>query len=191
MSENVSSIATIAAPWDFHHGALSERVKFWTPSLLPSMADKGFMDVDWLQMLFTSLDESMGAEKFARFAAMDMESEEAKLFVAVEDWLNDGVALPMGIAQAVIQDWYFGNAPLNGEWKVCGERIAADEIDVPALVIASSKDRLVEYESAQVLAEALPNAALIDPARGHIGMMAGRHAKNDVWLKISDWILER
>jgi len=189
LSQHVASVATIAAPWDFYHGALAERVKFWTPSLLPSMADKGFMDVDWLQMLFTSLDESMGAEKFARFAAMAVDSDEARLFVAVEDWLNDGVALPAGIAQSVIQDWYFGNTLMKGEWRVCGRDIVAQDIDVPALIVASSKDRLVEYESAHALAESLPDAAVIDPACGHIGMMAGRRAKSDVWMKISDWIL--
>ncbi len=193
LSDDVAGLATIAAPWDFYHGALSERVKFWSLSILPSMADKGFMDVDWLQMLFSSLDESMGVEKFARFAALcdrgDQGSDEAALFVAVEDWLNDGVALPQGIARAVIQDWYFGNAPMRGGWRVCGQGIVPEEIDVPALVIASTKDRLVEYDSARALAEALPDAQLIDPECGHIGMIAGRRAKKDVWDVIGDWIL--
>lgn len=187
---NIASLITMAAPWDFHGGAaaLTARVKFWAPTLLPSLAEKGEMSVDWLQMLFSSLEPATAVEKFMRFARMDQAGDGAALFVAVEDWLNDGVAMPQGLAQEVIQEWFFDNAPGRGAWNVCEHTIAPEEIDCPAFVIASSKDRLVEFESAKALADGLPNVEFLDPQCGHIGMIAGRNAKKDVWGPIVDWL---
>lgn len=172
----------LAAPWDFDAGsmALTNRIRFWAPQLMVQLRSKGHMSVDWLQMLFASLDHSLTLRKFIRFAEMDQNAAEAALFVAVEDWLNDGVTLPVGVAQAVIQDWFFENKPMT----------MIEDFDVPLFVVASSKDRLVEYETAAALAGQVKNAALHDPVCGHIGMIAGAHAVADVWEPIRDWILE-
>ena len=188
--EAFSSFVVMATPWDFHGGAaaLSARVKFWSPVALPSMVDTGHMSVDWLQMLFSSLDPAVTVQKFTRFARMDQESDDAHLFVVVEDWVNDGVALPQPLAQQIIQDWFFENKTGHGGWSVCGKTIVPEEIDVPALVIASSNDKLVEFESAKALGDALPGATFFAPQCGHIGMIAGRNAVKDVWQSIADWL---
>ncbi|MGB0719568.1 MAG: alpha/beta fold hydrolase [Bdellovibrionales bacterium] len=185
-----ASLVTLAAPWDFHAGsqALLQRVKFWAPGLLSSAASHLPVDVDWLQMVFASLDPHFALKKFARFAAMDQDSEKAALFVAVEDWLNDGVALPYGVAKNVIEDWFFANAPAQQKWSIGGHAIVPQAVDIPALVVASSKDTLVEFDTAKALADALPRAVLHDPACGHIGMIAGGDAIGSIWQRIADWI---
>lgn len=185
-----ASFIALAAPWDFHAGsrALLDRIKFWAPTILPSLKDKGHLSVDWLQMLFASLDPALAMHKFVRFAQMDEASDAARLFVAVEDWLNDGVALPQELAQQVMKDWYFSNAPLAGEWLVNGRAICAEDINVPMYIIASSKDRLVEFETAKALADQVAGATLYDPKCGHVGMIAGARAIENVWEPICEWI---
>ena len=187
-----ASLICLAAPWNFHGGtqALLNRIKFWAPTIVPSLKDKGHLSVDWLQMLFASLDPALAMHKFSRFAAMDQDSDEAALFVAVEDWLNDGVALPETLAGQVMKDWYFENAPLKGEWSVGGEKIDVHALPMPSYIIASSKDRLVEFETACALAEQIEGAELYDPACGHIGMIAGARAVENVWSPIADWVLK-
>lgn len=185
-----ASMICLAAPWDFHAGtqALLNRVKFWSPTLMPSMRDKGHLSVDWLQLLFASLDPALAMHKFIRFAEMDQNSDEAALFVAVEDWLNDGLALPSEMAGQVVKDWFFENAPFSGTWSIQGRDIDPGEIDFPAYIVASSKDRLVEFETAKALADQIPDATLYDPACGHIGMIAGARAVQNVWGPIADWV---
>ncbi len=187
-----ASMICLAAPWDFHGGtqALLNRVKFWSPTLLPSMKDKGHLSVDWLQLLFASLDPALAMHKFVRFAHMDQDGVDAALFVAVEDWLNDGVPLPEDMAGQVVKDWFFENAPACKKWRVTGQVIDPSKIDLPAYIIASSKDRLVEFETAKALADQIPNAVLYDPACGHVGMIAGGNAVENVWQPIADWILD-
>lgn len=187
---HLESMIALAAPWDFHAGtkALFNRIQFWAPTALPMIEEKGYLSVDWIQTLFASLDPKATAKKFAAYATMDEHAEQARIFVAVEDWLNDGVCLPREIAYSCIRDWFFKNDPYQGEWVVGGDIVHPEEIEVPALVIASSKDRLVEYPSAAVLSEAMRRSKIIDPACGHIGMIAGNHSIDKVWRPIADWV---
>ena len=118
------------------------QVQFWAPSAFPLMAEKSYLPVECIQTLFAALDPQMTAKKFARFAAMPEDGAEEKIFVAVEDWLNDGVALPAALAQQCIGDWFLKNTPGNGRWAVGGEPVDLRRIKIPALVVASSRDRL-------------------------------------------------
>jgi polyhydroxyalkanoate synthase len=187
--ETPASLVMLAAPWDFHAGsqALLNRVKFWAPSAAPQIAEKGFLPMDWAQVVFASLDPFMAARKFSKFSEMDQESEEARLFVAVEDWLNDGVDLPSAMAQHCIQSWFMENAPGRRGWQVGGKNITPGAIQCSALIVASSQDRLVEYETAAALGS-IKDAVILDPACGHIGMIAGREAQQKVWAPIVGFI---
>lgn len=188
--KNLASITLLAAPWDFHGGsqALLNRVKFWAPSAMPLIEEKGLLPVDWIQAVFASLDPFMAAEKFAKFADMKQDSPEARLFVAVEDWLNDGVDLPSPVAQHCIKDWFFENRPGTGEWTVGGEEIKAQQIKCPALIVASKRDRLVEFDTAAMLHKKIKGAELISPDCGHIGMIAGSKSVELAWKPIAEWL---
>ena len=189
---HIASLSFMAAPWDFHAGSqeMLNRVKFWTPSLLGSLQRDRHMKVDWLQILFSSLYPAQAMKKFARFSKMDLSSDEAEIFVAVEDWLNDGVPLPLGIGQAAVKDWFLSNAPATGAWSLSGKNVDARVIEKPSFIVASSRDRLVEYESSLALYDQIKGAAICDPECGHVGMIAGRNAINDVWQPIADWVFE-
>lgn len=184
------SLIFLAAPWDFHAGtnALLNRVKFWAPTVLPFIGEQTSLPQDWLQMLFASLDPSMAMNKFSRFLDMDDNAPDAHLFIAVEDWLNDGVDLPADVARVCVQEWFLQNTPASGQWRVHNQVVSPSGFDCPGLVIASSGDRLVEYETAAALAEEMPHAEIIDPGCGHIGMIAGSCAIDDVWNPVAQWI---
>ena len=57
------------------------------------------LPVELLQSLFFMLDPFLAQRKFVRFAALDPTGAEARSFVALEDWINDGVPLPIGVAR--------------------------------------------------------------------------------------------
>ncbi len=190
VKEHLKSVIFLAAPWDFHAGPgmLLNKVKFFAPSAFPMIHEKGFLPVDWIQTLFAALDPHSAAKKFAAFNRMTEGSDEEKLFVAVEDWLNDGPDLPAQVAQQCLKDWFIGNQTGRGEWTLRGRAVDPADIACPALVIASDKDRLVEYETAAALAKHLKSASLHNPSCGHVGMIAGRGAVEKVWKPIAAWV---
>lgn len=187
------SLTLLAAPWDMHadDNMLYKRTTFWAGSAIPAIQEKNMLPPEWLQSLFASLDPGATIRKFSAFADMPDNCKEESVFIAVEDWLNDGVRLPASVAQSCIVDWFLKNKPYAGEWHVKGHRIDAGSIQCPALVVASKRDRLVAYGCAVAAYYGMPHAELITPDCGHIGMMAGRNAKAQVWEPLAEWMRQK
>jgi len=188
--DKLERLVMLAVPWDFHAGKqdLLNRVRFWAPSTA-SYIDAGMpLPVEGIQTLFASLDPAMAARKFAKFDDMELDSDEAQLFVAVEDWLNDGVALPAQIAKDCIHRWFFANEPGQGCWQIGGQVIDPAQVKQPCLIVTSSKDKLVEYDTAAALGGVMPEAKIFDPECGHIGMIAGRDSVENVWVPIAEFL---
>jgi len=190
--EHIGRMILLAAPWDFNvtSSSLARNVRIWSPAVLPVIAQRGHLPSDWVQALFASLDPNGSAQKFIKFASMDQSGSDAKLFVAVEDWLNDGVDLPKDIAQHCIQDWFIDNALALGRWRVGDEIINTEEIDAQILILASNNDRLVPFECAANITNNLSFASVkvIELDCGHVGLIVGRNAVETVWQPILNWL---
>lgn len=138
--------------------------------------------------MFASVNAERNIHKFIDFSKMDQDGDQARLFVAVEDWLNDGVDLPGALARTCVVDWYGQNKPANGGWMVNGVAVDPTTTKQPVLVVTSSTDRLVPEKSALALARLIPDCQTVTTTCGHIGMMTGRRAEAEVWRPIADWI---
>jgi poly(3-hydroxyalkanoate) synthetase len=186
----ISGLALLAAPWDFHAGDIERLHKLAATCavLEPMLRDAATVPVDGLQMLFALDDPMAVAEKFRRFGHLGQDSDAAHLFVALEDWLNDGVPLSGATARECLRGWYRDNLPMRGEWRVAGLAINPASIQVPAFVAVPRRDRIVPPESALPLARLLPRVTLVEPDSGHVGMTAGRSAKQVLWEPLRDWL---
>ena len=140
------------------------------PLLEPALAFSHALPVDLLQSLFALLDPWGVAEKYRGFARLPPDSERARLFVALEDWLNDGVPLAAEVARACLREWYGENAPARGKWRIAGLPVDPSAITTPTFVAVPGRDTIVPPESARPLARLIPGAFLHQPAAGHIGM---------------------
>lgn len=180
----------LATPWDFHAGSkkLSQKVQQWAKISHEILDQKNYLPDDCIQSLFAMLDTSLTRKKFLRFSDMDENSSEARIFVAVEDWLNDGVDLPAGLAQFCIQDMFIDNLSMNNAWAVCNKTINPDMIKSPSLCIASPRDNLVDFESSTALHSQLVGADFVQADCGHIGMIAGQNSIKHVWEPIAAWL---
>jgi polyhydroxyalkanoate synthase len=190
--DRVSALVLLAAPWDFHadDGGPPPFVAAGRPMLENLLSALGCLPVDVLQMLFLSIDMAQSWEKFRRFGAAGRDTETAEMFVALEDWLNDGVPLGAQVARECLFGWYGDNLPMRGEWQVAGRPVRPSEIDMPALAVVPSQDRIVPPASAAALAAALPRCETLSPSAGHIGMMVGSRALTKLWQPTADWLRE-
>lgn len=188
----VSGYVALATPWDFHadDAAAAQRTAALINPFDPVMRMLGELPVDAVQALFATLDPLLAYKKFSRFAAMDMASDEADDFVALEDWLNDGVTLPSAIARECLTGWYGENTTGRGEWRVADAAVRPQALTCRSLVIVPARDRIVPPASAAALGNALPGATVWQPSLGHIGMVVSGGAKAKVWAPLRDWLLE-
>jgi polyhydroxyalkanoate synthase len=187
----VSALALLATPWDFHaeraeHARLLGAL---APSLKAAFSALGELPVDVLQTLFAALDPLLALRKFSRFAELGDDDPRTREFVALEDWLNDGVPLALPVAEAVLTEWYGANATARGQWRIAGQIIDPARCMMRALVVVPAQDRIVPPGSARALGAALPAAETWTPSLGHIGMVVSREAPRVVWEPLRDWLL--
>lgn len=188
--EAVSSLALLATPWDFHAGdqGSARLVKAMAPQFGLLLDLLGILPVNVLQAMFMSIDPYLAERKFRRFAALEAGSERARNFVALEDWLNDGVPLAAPVARELLFDWYGDNATARGAWKVADRPVRPAEVRAPTLVVIPEQDTIVPPESSAPLAGLVPRAERWSLAAGHIGMVAGGRAERTLYAPLAGWL---
>jgi polyhydroxyalkanoate synthase len=185
---DIAALACLATPWDFHADGQTQAqlIGVIGRHMDPMFQALGEMPVDVLQSFFASLDPLSILAKFRRFA--DMQGDQARKFVALEDWLNDGVGLAAAVARECLTQWYGENTTALGRWLIAGKPVQPEKLDLPALAMVPSADRIVPPKSALSLAQRLPRCETLTPAAGHIGMMVGGSARAKVWDPLDSWL---
>jgi polyhydroxyalkanoate synthase subunit PhaC len=191
--DETACLAVLATPWDFHaERAPPARFFGLIADCLPLLCDdQGALPVEVVQSLFFMLDPFSAERKFTRFAALDPNGDKARAFVALEDWVNDGVPLAAGVARDCARSWYGDNEPARGLWQMGGETVDPKQLRSPTLVVVPSRDRIVPPSSAEPLAAALGGATVLRPPLGHVGMMSAARAPAMLWTVITDWLRAR
>jgi polyhydroxyalkanoate synthase subunit PhaC len=188
--ELVSALALLATPWRCHaeRAEQARLLGVLAEPIATSYAALGEVPVDVLQALFAAQDPLLVLRKFSRFAEMAQDSAAALGFVALEDWLNDGVPLSIPVARECLGGWYGEDRPGRGRWQVGDKPIRPRDIEIPALVVVPAQDRIVPPATAAALADELPAAETWTPSLGHIGMVVARDAPSVVWEPLGAWL---
>jgi polyhydroxyalkanoate synthase len=160
-------VVTLAAPWNFARypdRSRSALQDMWRHSQAAAQS-LGALPMEVLQAAFWSLDPERTVSKFAEFGRLDPASAEARRFVQLEDWANEGEPLPYPAAKELIEDMFGNDLPGSGQWLVDG-RPATDELNVPALHLLAENDRIAPPATA-------PAGTSSTIASGHVGMIVG------------------
>jgi polyhydroxyalkanoate synthase subunit PhaC len=176
------SVATIAAPWHFNgfpDEARAALAKLWADAG-PTVAALGLLPMEVLQCAFWSLDPARTVAKFEAFATL--EGAEARTFVMLEDWANDGPPLPEAAAWELFSNLFQDDLTGLGEWYVGGTFIAPESLAIPIFNIVSTTDRIVPAATAPRVGERL------DLTLGHVGMVIGSRGKEMLWGPLAAWL---
>lgn len=185
----VRGVLLLATPWNFHDekSALKSRLQLMKPTAIPFMKQHNRLPESWMQAVFATLDPEGSIKKFASFAAMQEDDPRVPVFIAVEDWLNEGLDLPAGIAMMCMEEWYEQNLPHLGQWVVCGKTVRAEDLKVPTFVVAAKDDKIVPLDSAIAFADKRIKGDRLIAATGHVGLIAGGKAMAEIWRPMADW----
>lgn len=180
----VAGLAMIAAPWDFDGYPADTRDalgQIWATGKAPAEV-LGLFPMEMLQSAFWRLDPRRTLTKFAAFGRMQPGSPEARGFVALEDWANEGPPLTVPAARELFEDMFAGNLTGKGAWRVDGEIVDPGRLDCPVLNIISTSDRIVPAASAAQIGERLILG------QGHVGMVIGGRAQAVLWEPLHRWL---
>jgi len=178
----VGGVATIAAPWHFDgfpEDSRAELFRLWEGAK-PTVASLGLLPMEVLQCAFWNLDPARTIAKFIAFAGL--EGAEARTFVMLEDWANDGPPISEAAAREMFETLFRDDFSGAGEWMVGGAAIDPAALRIPLLNIVSTTDRIVPAATAIRAGERL------DLSLGHVGMVVGSKAEAQLWTPLAAWL---
>lgn len=187
----VNALGLFATPWDFHCASFKPFIldTAWHDMLESAVATRGMLPADMIQSLFYMTDPWVFEQKFRRFASLPAGSRAAKDFIALEHWVNDGVAMTSGVARDSLIGWAQQNKLARGQWQAGGTTVKAQlPRSLPVFIALPQNDHVVPLDCAQPLAEKLRHAHIERPGAGHVGMIVGRGAKRELWQPLAEWL---
>jgi polyhydroxyalkanoate synthase len=175
--------AMIAAPWHFsgYGDARTAMAQHWATAK-PACEMLGLLPMEVLQSGFWRLDPGRTISKFEAFGRMDPTSEAAQSFVRLEDWANAGAPLTLAAGRDLFERLVQRDEPGAGAWQVAGQRVCPATLPCPAIEFVSLTDRIVPAATAAGLRERH------DIGAGHVGMMIGSRARQQLWDPLASWI---
>jgi len=192
--QGTGRVVTLGTPWDFtqfpEHEKFRDNRKALEAALMTMAALFGTIPPQVVQSFFAMRDLEAGARKFRRFATDDPKDRAARKFVAIEDWLNDGIAMPLPVTLECFTEWLVDNALLHGTWDIGGHPLDLGAIRAPVMIVAGTKDSVVPPASALPLVEAIGAARVLQPKTGHLGVVLGEMADAEIWTPIRDFLKE-
>ena len=111
-------------------------------------------------------------------------------WAAMHQWVHDRVDFPGAAFRQLVGDLYQQNRLIRGTLRIGRQPVHVESIHWPALVIMAERDHITPLGSTMPLYERISSQdkhKLVIPA-GHVGLVAGRGAVNDLWPKVVDWL---
>lgn len=184
----VDAMILLATPWDFSSKDIS------TVLLAPStqMTLRNWIHTQYpvqplvTQTIFHLIDPWRVQAKFSRYPSLN--DKEKKHFLAVEQWVNDGVPLPNKVAEECFVDWPQGNILAKHQWKVGRRWIDPEHVRCPTLAFIPTKDAIVPKGCALPLTKLLKRCDVQMPECGHVSMVVGKNARTQMWEPVANWL---
>lgn len=183
----IDKIVLLAPPFDFHVSSLrydSRLLEIWLEQNLK--AEKHILK-EFIPYVFFIKNPFRIIRKYASFGPSYAEDRQ-KIFVSIEDWLNNPMALARKVGVEVIEQWFLRNALKNNKWMFGGIKFNPASIKVKVLLVSSLKDSVIPHESNLKLMSILSNAVLLTPDLGHVGIVASLKAKENFWPSLISFI---
>ena len=179
----VAGVATLAAPWHFagYGDARAGMTALWEQARA-ACAMLGVVPMEVLQTGFWRLDPARTIAKYEAFGRMAPDSDAARAFVRLEDWANAGAPLPFAAARDLFDRFIGDDLPGRGGWRIGGRVVDPAALPCPAVEFVSRTDRIVPAATAAGLADRR------ELGIGHVGMIVGGRARQQLWEPLADWI---
>jgi polyhydroxyalkanoate synthase len=114
-------------------------------------------------------------------------------YQAMAKWVADNPPFPSRAYREWITWMYKENRLVRGTLRLRGRRVDLGRIDHNLLVVTAGADHIAPAQGTAPVLEMVSSADVthIDRAGGHIGLMAGSKARQEIWPEIVDWLEER
>lgn len=186
----VNALACFATPWDysvpdFPRIALPEAE---LANIKKYIAARETLPAETIHTLFHLASPYAFQNKLRDFQRMKAGSREMQDFLAIEQWVQDGVPMTRGVAEDCLIAWGQQNHTAKLQWRACGRVVNPSQLTMPVFIVAPTEDRIVPASCALPLPKLCRNATVKAPASGHVSMVVGKHRRSALWEPFSTWL---
>jgi poly[(R)-3-hydroxyalkanoate] polymerase subunit PhaC len=108
-------------------------------------------------------------------------------------WVADNPPLPARAYRDWITWMYKENRLVDGRLRLDGKRVKLDDIEQSLLVVTAGADHIAPPPGTRPLLDMVGSKDVthFDRPGGHIGLMAGSRAREEIWPNIAEWLEPR
>jgi polyhydroxyalkanoate synthase subunit PhaC len=188
------NLIALAAPVDFSHGG---RLAQWcAPGVLDIeevVRTFGNVPAVLIEAAFTLLRPTAKVRAALRFFDNASEPRAHQAYAALARWSDEWIPFPGRAARDWVTLFYQQNRLISGELRIGGKRVDLQRITAPVLAIAAENDEISPPASVGPLVEGVASTdrSFVVLPGGHIGLVAGRSARNVLWPAVEEWLETR
>jgi polyhydroxyalkanoate synthase len=114
-------------------------------------------------------------------------------YQAMAKWVGDTTPFPARAFREWVTWMYKENRLVDGRLQLRGQRVDLRRIEQNLLIVTAGSDHIAPRAGTLPLLDLVSSQDVTHLARpgGHIGLMAGSKAKNEIWPELTDWLAER
>jgi polyhydroxyalkanoate synthase subunit PhaC len=114
-------------------------------------------------------------------------------YQAMARWIADNPPFPARAYREWITWMYKENRLMRGNLRLDGHLVELSRIDQSLLVVTAGADHIAPPQGTHPLLDLVSSGDVtrLDRSGGHIGLMAGSRARNEIWPDIARWLHER
>jgi polyhydroxyalkanoate synthase len=202
---HIRNLVTVASPIDLRGGGIVARaasalnaparlIRKFTGFRLHKLAPIKLHAPGWLTTLvFKMTDPLASITTYWDLITHLWDREFVESHSTTSDYLNHMLDYPGGVIQDMVVKMAVDNSMAAGRVELGGEVAELDRIKASLLVYAGRSDSLVPPEIAGKIVDivAAKDKEFRIAAGGHMGVMLGAKAQNEVWAGAADWLEPR
>jgi polyhydroxyalkanoate synthase len=114
-------------------------------------------------------------------------------YLAMQIWIADTTPWLGEAYRTYIKECYQANHLVQGKLIVGGRRVDLRDIDSALLTVTAAKDQICPPQSAAVLNSMVVSTdkQVLEVPGGHVSILVGRSAAEQLWPQVGDWLVAR
>ena len=190
----VRALVMMVGPVDFSHGGSfglwTAKENFPVDKLIDTFDNA---PLEYVQLGFKMLQPTNDAGSAVNLWWNLWNEQYVEGYRAMNRWSSEWVGFPGAFFRQWIKWFYQENRLVNGALVLRGKPVDLAAVKQPILVVAARQDKIAPPLSCKALVDLVggEDKEYIELPGGHISLIAGRQAHNNLWPKVAAWLRER
>lgn len=114
-------------------------------------------------------------------------------FFPMNHWVHDNIPIASEFWKEYVEKFYIGNSFMKNNFSLRGRKLNFKDIKCPVLAVAADKDDIVTPKCAEGIMQIVgsKDKTMMKKRGGHVGVVAGATAANELWPDIFTWLSKR